>query len=639
MKMKLKHLLALVVAAVSTTGAWAQEDVTGTYLTNADFSASTAIDNHLCGYGADMSTHNTTYYGFQDVTGWKLEIISADNKNADYPNSGVGGAVFAYGSNWQLKGNSKAAPDAGPDDNAGNGLGFFCVWGCGGYYYQEVELPAGKYTITIPMYNQSGTQSNTSYSGFFADGGDSYTVTVNPQTGSWVSQTVTFTLEAKTKGQIRLGYQSTGGGSSSNPMLFIDGVKIVWTDPLKGAREDLQSAIDAAPAAPTEPTDFGEGIFQFNSENVANYSSAIAAAQSAHDDNDATAESLKEAKANLMEAIEALSNTYGKLFNIILTYSGYKYDNKAMTYIAGGRSNQGNYAIQYEAEANPNLAQAFTFTWVGDKNYKLSQIDADGKARYMTTGSPYGGNNNQIRTSTNADDAMLVTVMPTATEGVYNLRNVAADNYLGSQDQGVYTVNSHIDFKIVEAQKPSITINTTAAGWGTVILPFSVTPLPVGVKAYTCAAVDGATLTLAEVNALEANKPYIIEGAWDDKLTGDAQGTKLTYKEGLLTGTYADMEAIDGTYIMQKHDDKVGFYQVDTEIAQPNVPANRAYLTAPPSEGVKAFVLDEDIALAIQNVFDGLVKGEAYDLAGRKVSHFQKGGAYIVNGKKVIVNK
>ena len=337
-----------------------------------------------------------------------------------------------------------------------------------------------------------------------------------------------------------------------------------------------------------------------------------------------------------MEAIEALSNTYGQLFNIILTYEGWKYDNKAMTYIAGGRSNQGNYTIQYEAEANPNLAQAFTFTWVGDNNYKLSQIDADGKARYMTTGTPYGGNNNQIRTSTNADDAMLVTVIPTATEGVYNLRNVAADNYLGSQDQGVYTVNSHIDFKIVEAQKPSVTINTTAAGWGTVILPFAFDELPAGVKAYTCAAVDDATLTLEEATALEANKPYIIEGAWEATLTGDAQGTALTYTEGLLTGTYADMEAINDTYIMQKHDDKVGFYQVDTENAQPKVPANRAYL-ADPDSGVKAFFLGDEAADAIRDVFGGVAGGDVFDLAGRKVATMQKGNAYIINSKKVII--
>lgn len=627
--MKIKHLLTIAAFAVYGN-TWAQEDVTSKYLTNADFSASTAIDNHLCGYGADMSKNGTTYYGFQAVTGWELKIINADNKNTEYPNSGVGGAVFEYGSDYQLKGNNKAAPAAGPDGNAGNGLGFFCVWGCGGYYYQDVELPAGKYTITIPMYNQSGTQSNTSHSGFFTEGGDSYTVPVNPQTGSWVSQTVTFTLEAKTKGQIRLGYKSTGEGSGKNPMLFIDGVKIEYTDPLKGAREDLQSAIDAAPAA---PTDLGEGIFQFNSVNVANYSSAIAAAQAAHDDNDATAESLKEAKANLMEAIEALSNTYGKLFNIILTYEGWKYDNKAMTYIAGGRSNQGNYAIQYEAEANPNLAQAFTFTWVGDNNYKLSQIDADGKARYMTTGTPYGGNNNQIRTSTNADDAMLVTVIPTATEGVYNLRNVAADNYLGSQDQGVYTVNSHINFKIVETTKPSITINTTAAGWGTVILPFAA-ELPEDVKAYTCATVNGATLTLDEVDALEANKPYIIEGAWNETLTGDAQGTKLIYTEGLLTGTYARIYAPNSSYILQNNDSKVGFYLCDEEDTYV-VAKNRCYLT-PNQSNVKAFFFGEQED-AINNIRHNVESiNNIYDLTGRQVNKATK-GIYIVNGKKVLI--
>ena len=30
-----------------------------------------------------MSKNGTTYYGFQAVTGWELEIISADNKNAE----------------------------------------------------------------------------------------------------------------------------------------------------------------------------------------------------------------------------------------------------------------------------------------------------------------------------------------------------------------------------------------------------------------------------------------------------------------------------------------------------------------------------------------------------------------------------
>ena len=113
--MKRKLLLSLAVSLLSTVGAWAQTDVTSTYLTNADFSATTAIDNHLCGYGKDMSGKGTTYYGFQAVDGWTSVVKSGDNKNASYPNSGMGAAVFAYGSTAEMKGNNKTAPATAPD--------------------------------------------------------------------------------------------------------------------------------------------------------------------------------------------------------------------------------------------------------------------------------------------------------------------------------------------------------------------------------------------------------------------------------------------------------------------------------------------------------------------------------------------
>ncbi len=312
----------------------------------------------------------------------------------------------------------------------------------------------------------------------------------------------------------------------------------------------------------------------------------------------------------------------GQLFNVILTYNGWDYDNKAMTYIANGRTDGGLYNIQYKEEANQNLAQAFTFTKVEGNNYKMSQIDADGNVRYMSTGTPYGGNNNQIRTTTNADDAMQVTVIPTAIEGVWNLKNVAANNYIGSQDAGVFTVNSHIDFNIVETQKPSITINTTTAGWGTTILPFAAQK-PADVKVYSCAEIDGSTLTLVVVDALEANKPYIIEGAWNETLNGDAQGTALTNTEGLLTGVYAQTPAPVGSYVLQKQNGTVAFYKVAAD-KQPTMGANRAYLTVP---GNTAKVLSFGGDATGINTLDALLNGdvEIFNVSGMKQNSLQKG--------------
>ena len=388
---------------------------------------------------------------------------------------------------------------------------------------------------------------------------------------------------------------------------------------------NVQYALDAIPTA-----NIGNGVFQYKQSDI----DAVGA--TALVDGVATVSDV-EAAYDALKAIELNAPADGQLFNIILTADGWTYDQKAMTYIASGRADAGNYAIQYKEAANTNLAQAFTFTKDSGNGYKLSQIDADGNARYICTGVTYGGNTSQIRTTTDADQALVVTVIPTATEGKWNLKNTAADQYIGSQDNGVFTVNSHIDFNIVETTKPSIAISTSEAGWGTTFLPFAVAALPTGVKAYTCAAVDVNTLTLVEVDALEANKPYIIEGSWNETLKGDAQGTALTNTVGLLTGTYVDYTTVGGEYVMQKQDDKVGFFQVGTEDtdAKPVVPANHAYLTVSSGSGVKAFFLG-DTEDAIKSVFDGVAAGEVYDLSGRKVTKLQR-GVNIVNGKKVIV--
>ena len=54
--MTFKKLLTLAAAIMMAGSISAQEDVTSTYLTNADFSSTTPIDNHLCGYGKDMGS-------------------------------------------------------------------------------------------------------------------------------------------------------------------------------------------------------------------------------------------------------------------------------------------------------------------------------------------------------------------------------------------------------------------------------------------------------------------------------------------------------------------------------------------------------------------------------------------------------
>ena len=308
-----KLFLFSMLCIASLLGLRAQTDVTSTYLTNADFSQSTALTTDIYGYGHDNADpqkgNGQACFGMQEVEGWTLVETSVD-PDGNYGHSGVGSGVLAYGSDYQLKGNNKAAPATNPDGEAtGNCLGFFGVWGRGGYYYQGVTLAAGKYTITIPMYNQSGTQANTTYTGFFPTSGTNQTVAVNPTVGQWVNQTVTFTLTAETAGQIRIGYQSTGSGSGANPMLFIDGVKIEYTPQV--VKDILETAITAATNA--------NAIL--NSSDLA---SAIVTAQAVYKNANATQAQVNAAAATLNAATELAMSAAGDVTGIFLSNPGFE---------------------------------------------------------------------------------------------------------------------------------------------------------------------------------------------------------------------------------------------------------------------------------------------------------------------------
>ena len=335
-----------------------------------------------------------------------------------------------------------------------------------------------------------------------------------------------------------------------------------------------------------------------------------------------------KAKAEAMAVLNAPAD--GEKFHVVLTYGGWTYDNKAMTYIANGRSDAGNYNIQYKENANNNLAQAFTFTQVEGNNYKMCQTDNDGAERYITTGVPYGGNTAQIRTSTNATDALTVTIIATDREGVYNIHNTAANNYIGSQDAGVFTVNSHIDFFLKKAEKAVVDLEINKdVKYATRIFPFKPT-LPEGVKAYACAELDETTLTLREVADPEMNVPYILyaENGANTFLEDWGKGVNLTYNKDLLTGVYEDTAAPEGTYVLQNQPevDGVAFYVVKPTVVV-TVSANRAYLTAPAADaGVKAFRFPAEEATGI-NAINALTAGKAeiFSVAGARIPSLQKG--------------
>lgn len=417
-------------------------------------------------------------------------------------------------------------------------------------------------------------------------------------------------------------------------------------------KEELNEVISTVGAIVSAKSNVGSGAFQIPESALSTLSDAKTTAQDVYDNVSATVSEVQTAIGNLNSAVETYNGTTlnepadGDVFNVMITTGDdYAFKNNPLTFNSDNKS--GAY-FQKGVGVQAYLAQQMVFTKVEGNKYTVSTVNAAGQTVYIGTNKTINneGGTNQIRLTTESGKALAVKVVPTATEGVYNLLNTEdSNNKLGCQDNpaerengGIYTTASHSDFTITAATKPSISIDIDAdVKYATRIFPF--TPaLPSGVKAYSCEAADENTLTLVEVATPAANVPYILEaseGYTGDALTGFGTATATSYNAGWLTGTYVDMAAPNESYILQNHDGKVGFYQVDTESATPQVKANRAYMTVPAATARAFFFADGEATAvkALNTLMSG--KAEIFNLKGERIGKLQKGMNIIMTEGKI----
>lgn len=368
----------------------------------------------------------------------------------------------------------------------------------------------------------------------------------------------------------------------------------------------------ATAAIPT--ANIGTGAFQF-SQNAIDAANALVQGQ-------ATVEDVE----NAYEAVTTLNTPEAtQAYNLVFNCEGHSATGNALTLIPNPDQAQGLYGLKYLAPANENLAQAFYFVHTTGNKYKVYAYDQDENERYITTQAEGYGTTwyDGIRTIDDVTKAMEIEIRPNG-EGLYLLWNTGANKAMahnGNTNNDLFTNNTaNFQFNEVES-KASISVGAPDGGYATTMVPFAVAELPDGLKAYTCNKVEGEVLTLEEVTALEANKPYIVEGT-STEVTGYAKGTALTYTEGLLTGVYAGTNAPTDSYVLQDHDGVVGFYKVGD--AAITVPANRAYVPSQ-SAGVRAFFFPGTTTgiTALQMLLDG--NSEIYDMNGVRTQQLQKG--------------
>ena len=213
-----------------------------------------------------------------------------------------------------------------------------------------------------------------------------------------------------------------------------------------------------------------------------------------------------------------------------------------------------------------------------------------------------------------------------------NTKNVIVDD-----DCANLVLTDGYPFKAAEnftADAATYTRDLGTAGAATLCLPFAAA-IPDGVTAYTLEYSSGDKAAATLVNTtIPANTPVLLNGSGEKTFSGSgAVSASATNVVGSLTGVFASESVPTNSYVLQKQDDNVGFYKVNTDIT---IPPFRAYLTA--DADARGFIgIDEMSPTGVNEVKvnKAVAKtGKIYNLNGQIVSKPTK-GLYIVDGKVV----
>lgn len=440
---------------------------------------------------------------------------------------------------------------------------------------------------------------------------------------------------------------------------------------LTTATTELTAALDAATvsvgeyadlkAAITEATtvtcaNVGVNAFQKSQSAATTLNEQKATAQGIYDTATADGEGVTSETETLTNAISTFNSTplnapkENARYNIVIETTD-DWGGHAATFIYDeeNKAEDGYFNLQWLTEPNANYAQAFTFTACSELNtYTLSFVDHLGTTRYLATqkGAGYMDGENvstrtdRLRITTDASKALKVQVIALNTDGLYQLKNTEHGQCIGyTTNHDLFTQTRNVSLR--EAEKANVTLTISEVGWATLILPFDA-ELPEGdvIRALTCAKAEGKVLTLVEAESLKANTPYLMNGAAGTyTFSGYGLATKDSYTEGMFVGTYVDYQTTaDGeTYVLQNQNNNLAFYLVQGTTL-PWIRANRCYMTYAGGEAAPMFILSRgDETTGIETTVNGEQTTVIYDLMGRKVSTMEKGGIYIVNGKKVVV--
>lgn len=213
-----------------------------------------------------------------------------------------------------------------------------------------------------------------------------------------------------------------------------------------------------------------------------------------------------------------------------------------------------------------------------------------------------------------------LTAVPAATPQLYY---VLADE---PAFQATYTLNVAKNFDI------SSIFTDASMNYATCILSEQLTK-PDGLKVYYITGTNGNTVTTQEIDYLPYGIPILLEktAATIGSVTARTDSSSVV-SGNLLQYATSDVSATGNQYVLYKNE----FVK-----ATGTIPTGKCYLYLTGVSGARGmYGIGNDGSTAIEGIDVEATKDEEwYDLQGRRIQQPMKAGIYIVNGKKVIINK
>lgn len=659
---------------------------------NLDFAEGPVIDNHICTYAADMTKpeNNTTFSRTQPVNGWTIVSTDADGKAA---------GVMAYGSSTGMGNNSVFAPIITPDGEAtGNVLGMVGVWTGSVQYVQNVKLPAGAYTITVPIYRNGGSSALTkNLIGVILDDGTEHLAKTTTYADSWTTETVKFTVAEETYGKLSLGLNAPNKGSNDSQRLWIDGMNITY-EPFATSEEiaALNKAIETA-----EGYTLGFDESEYAPYVNANALTALAAAKELDTENPIAQSDVTDATAALSGAVWTANTEEVNAFFDGAFAGTYSHDGNVMPtgwHGVGEKDDAYNVRLMWDYTNNPGLnattsKQAAFLKYTGiygnEAGYTLPLKEGLYQLKFIYGGwnevgtrniKIYNGDNEATVTPSNVtalDNKAHTTESSWSTFKGYVEIPADGDYIFSFYRQSTDSQNQFVfsDIELKKAVAEDVTIEETAdytpaekyanvtfnrtlvQGWNGMVLPFdmSVDDVKATFKASkvkdfkSVTVTDGkATLDFEDATDVQAGKPFMMkadEAGTSYTINGvllPAAGLQPVSKESgdvkyTFTGSYAATTDLSSVVFALIQGDQYFYHNTGKPSS---AKAFRAWFVNESTDEAGSrisFNFGDDVITGINEVLTNGQDAEAvYNLQGQRVVNAKK-GLFIQNGKKVVI--